>query len=110
MSEPTLLDRLREMTDPKRVGNHFHPLYGEAADTIDALVKALDDLQSAETAYRMVYDLDGYYHQNTLTARGALRSAGYRARDILASVGKALNPGVSSQPVDSAGAKTGGGE
>ena len=52
----------------------------------DALVKALDDLQSAETVYRMTYDLDGYHHQNTLEARGKLRSAGYRARCLLADV------------------------
>lgn len=50
----------------------------------DALVRALDELQSAETVYRMTYDLDGYYHQNTLSARAKLRSAGYRARAALA--------------------------
>lgn len=35
MSESNLLEKLRDMADPKRVGNHFHPLYGEAADEIE---------------------------------------------------------------------------
>ena len=37
-----LVERLRDMTDPKRVGSHFHPLYGEAADRIEELEKALE--------------------------------------------------------------------
>lgn len=52
----------------------------------EALVQALEDLQSAEMTYRMTYDLDGYYHQNTLEARGKLRNAGYRARALLAAL------------------------
>ena len=42
MSEPSLLERLHDMSDPKRVGSHFHPLYGEAADEIVRLQMTLE--------------------------------------------------------------------
>ncbi|WP_375414518.1 hypothetical protein [uncultured Bradyrhizobium sp.] len=49
----------------------------------DALVRALDDLQSAETIYRMCHDLDGDGHINTGRAWNKLRQAGQRARAAL---------------------------
>lgn len=58
----------------------------QAVNNHDALVKALEDLQSADTAYRMTYELDGYHHQSTLEARSKLRMAGYRAREALVAV------------------------
>lgn len=52
-----------------------------------ALVKALDELQSAEAAYRMCHDLDGDGHINTERAWDKLRQAGHRARAALTTVG-----------------------
>ena len=48
-----LMERLRDMADHKRVGSHFNPLYGEAADRIEALEAALhkiDDITIDHTA------------------------------------------------------------
>ena len=42
-----LVERLRDMADPKRVGSHFHPLYGEAAERIEELERALKELHQA---------------------------------------------------------------
>lgn len=47
------------------------------------LVKALEELQAAETAYRMCHDLDGDGHINTGRAWDKLRQAGQRARTAL---------------------------
>lgn len=43
MSEITLIERLRDMANPERVGSHFHPLYGEAANEIERLRKGIQD-------------------------------------------------------------------
>jgi hypothetical protein len=50
------------------------------------LVKALEELQSAETTYRMCHGLDGDGHINTGRAWDKLRQAGQRARAALSQV------------------------
>jgi len=41
-----LVERLRNMADPKRVGSHFNPLYGDAADEIERLRDERDHWQA----------------------------------------------------------------
>jgi len=45
-----LMERLRDMADHKRVGSHFNPLYGEAADRIEALEAALREIYTRSMA------------------------------------------------------------
>ena len=49
-----LIERLRDMADHKRVGSHFNPLYGEAADRIEALEAALEFYANPETYHAIV--------------------------------------------------------
>ncbi len=77
-------ENFAEMTDAQEQVAWWEEQCRQQAGRIETLEAALDDLQSAETAYRMVYDLDGDHHQNTLQARAVLRAAGYRARKVMA--------------------------
>lgn len=53
MIEPRLIERLCDMADPKRVGSHFNPLYGDAADEIERLeAEAWKYLQECGTQAR----------------------------------------------------------
>jgi hypothetical protein len=44
-----MLERLRDMADPKQVGSHFHPLFGEAADEIVSLKEKLAQIAAVCT-------------------------------------------------------------
>lgn len=57
------------------------------------LVRALEELQAAETSYRMCHDLDGDGHINTGRAWDKLRQAGQRARAALAKLHPAKGEG-----------------
>lgn len=96
--DKTHAEHRADNTDPY---GEYAALITVAVNNYGALVRALDEFQTAETAYRMAYDLDGYHHQNTLEARSKLRTAGYRARELLAVVVASQHPGASSQGADS---------